>query len=438
MRALIVLLFLLSMIQNVRAEVEFEFGGDAYVRWFSRDLHDVQSKYRSHAPFNTTVVNPPRSPRKSQGFAQMARLKFDMVHDEGVALRTRTVLMGDKWGGDVIAPASNTLTINGTNYFPRPIHTPAAGNNGVTGNSDDSRGGYAVRMDYGFLEYKKLGWLFRAGRQESNWAECLTNCDDRRDRLLVLRPMWDGFVIAVYDKRRPLLNTSDSDDGDMYGLLYLRYAGPLEYGVLFARWENPNKSYFLTGVNNISPYVKYQGEQFNAQVLVNWLGQGSSKSYFPDHHYAYALRAGYQVNDQWRFDAQTLQIVNAGYISVGYDTYLSMVNGNPEHNQTNQMAMRLGGFGTATGGRDARESLYSLRTSYDVMPKLRLGLAGGFFQKYNHFNTVLAQKKEDNVAIDLTARYQLASNAVLKGNLGRVMGDNHLTAMALNFEASFE
>jgi hypothetical protein len=168
---------------------------------------------------------------------QMARIKFDMVHDEGVALRTRTVLMGDKWGGDVISPASNTLTLNGSNFFPRPIHTPAAGSNGVTGNSDDSRGGYAVRMDYGFLEYRKLGWLFRAGRQESNWAECLTNCDDRRDRLLVLRPMWDGFVIAVYDKRRPGLSSSDSDDGDMYGLLYLRYAGPLEYGILFARWK---------------------------------------------------------------------------------------------------------------------------------------------------------------------------------------------------------
>jgi hypothetical protein len=430
MHYLVIFLTLMTLGTSAWGEVEFDIGGDAYVRWFSRQ----------NIPLDPNGY-PGTNERKHQGFAQMARLKIDLVHEEGVALRTRTLLAGDKWSGDIIE-AGGTRTL---------VRTPPVGSNGVQGNTDDGRGGYNVRLDYGFLEYRKLGWLFRAGRQESNWAECLTNCDDRRDRLLVLRPMWDGFVIAVYDKRKAGDYHSDSDDADMYGLAYLRYAGPLEYGVLLARWENPDKSYLLTGVNNISPYVKYRRGNFDSQVLANYVGQGSSKSSFPDHHYAYALRLGHQLTDRWRFDTQTLQVHRGGYLSIGYDTYLSMVNNNPEHNQSNQMSTYLGGLGNYLGfldDKDHREYLYSLRTQYKATSKLTLGLAGGILRKHQPLETfkmtpdfkfIYETRNLHFRALDLTAHYQLTSNASLRANVGRLFGSTYnLSAAAINFEASFE
>lgn len=430
MRHLLTVFFLFALVFSAKGEVELEIGGDAYVRWFSRQIIPT--------PLDRLSDD---DPRKSQGFAQMARLQFDLVHDEGVALRTRTVFAGDKWAGDVIREGE-----------ARTVRNPPVGNNGIQGNTDDARGGYNVRLDYGFLEYRKLGWLFRAGRQESNWAECLTNCDDRRDRLLVLRPMWDGFVIAVYDKRDSGEYTRDSDDADMYGLLYLRYAGPMEYGILFARWENRDKSYFLTGVNNISPYIKYRYKDLDTQLLVNWVGKGSAASSFPDHHYAYALRLGYQVNDRFRLDSQTLQIHRGGYISIGYDTYLSMVNNNPEHNQSNQMTTYLGGLGNTLGfvdEREHREYLYSLRAQYRATDALTFGIAGGLFRKHQaieftdfNLSTFAFEKyRMENHhyrVVDLTAQYALTSNASIRANLGRMFGSvQNKSAAAVNFEANF-
>ncbi len=391
-------LFLFFLMQTVHAELSVDYGADAYVRWYS----------------NSNEVRGflfPSETGKKQGFAQMMRLRLDLKHEEGVSLKTRTLLVGDKWGGD--NPKNNSA---------------------ISGNSDDIGGGYTVRMDYGFLEYAKPGFLFRAGRQESNWAECLTNCDDRRDRFLVMIPAFDGFIIAVADKRESGLETRDGDDGDMLGLLYLRYGGNYEAGILAAYWNNSDKTYPLTGVTNISPYVKFRHKDLNVNLLANWVGMGSSKSWYPDHHYAVALQSGYQLTEKWKVEAQTLQIRNAGYISTGFDTYLSMVNNNPEHNQSNISAFRLGAFGTFfSGGRDASEYLYSVRTHYALTDKWQLGIAGGLFSNYQFFT----KKTHKHEAIDATAKYQLTSRALIRGSFGRVLGDKQVTTSAVNFEASF-
>lgn len=362
-----------------------EWGAEAYVRSYMRET--VQGD-------------------KASGFAQMFRLKLDLTPGEGLALRTRTVFSGDKWNGD---------------------------ESDVSGNSDNGGGGSDVRLDYGFLEYVEQGWMFRAGRQEASWADCLTVCDDRRDRFLVMNNLGKILLFFVYDKRSEGSDLSRSDDGDMYSLLALGLGESYEWGFLSAWWHNSKGNYLLKDVISLSPYLKLFNAESQLKLLYHWIGQGDEGSLFPSHHHSAAVKVEHQLNSKWGLQAQTLQVYSGGYVATGYDTYLSMVNNDKDHNSSNIRSVYIGGLGTLNGGDKKRDSLYSARLTHQVSERLELGAALGYLSFYESSS----EREIEQSVVDLTASFKLNSFSSIKASFGRLMGDRYQNASMAQFEAEF-
>lgn len=389
-RHIFFILFLASSLSFAQAAtpVTATFGADAYVRSYHTETGDTKKK----------------------GFAQMLRVKLDLSPGDGITLRTRTILSGDKWDGDFGTGATN-----------------------VTGNSDNGKGGRINRLDYGYLEYLKEDWMFRAGRQDASWADCLTVCDDRRDRLLAMKRFGSTFVFAVYDKRIEGSDTKGSDDGDMYSLLFVHFTGQSETGMLAAYWTNPDGTYVLKDVISLSPYFKYKIQSWQFKALYHWIGQGDKEdSWYPGHHHAGALHAIYD-NEKWKWENQLFHVRNGAFVGTGYDTYLSMVNNNPDYNQSNVQLVRLGGFGTLSGYEKKKDSLLSSRATYRFTQKFSAGLALGALQYYD----ATAAVKVKQTAFDLTATYVLNDFSKIRAHVGRLMGDRYQNAAGAQFELDF-
>lgn len=365
--------------------VKPDWGADAYVRSYMRENADGS---------------------KASGFAQMLRLRLDLEPGEGLAIRTRTVFSGDKWEGDQAS---------------------------VTGNSDNGDGGSNVRLDYGFLEYSHQGWMFRAGRQMASWADCLTVCDDRRDRFLVMNNLGKIMFFFVYDKRNEGKELSRSDDGDMYSLLALGLGQNYEWGFLSAWWHNSKGNYALKDVISLSPYLKVFNNTSQLKLLYHWIGQGAKDSLFPSHHHSGAIKIKHQLSDKWKLHLQTLQVFNGGYVATGYDTYLSMVNNDRDHNSSNIRLVYLGGLGSFSGGDKKRDSLYSTKLSYELSSRLSFSTALGHLSFYE-------SKSEQTIkhsVVDISARYKLNSFSSLKLSFGRLMGGRYQNTSMAQFEAEF-
>lgn len=373
-------------------DLSVNYGVDGYVRGFTKEK-------------NVTTRQD-----KDQGFSQLLRVRVDFAHQEGITVKTRTILSGDKWDGDT--PNTNTS---------------------VTGSSDNGGGGSDVRLDYGFIEYKKNDWTFSAGRQTANWANCLTTCDDRRDRALVMTNFDGVYTALIYDKRSEGTIDRDTDDGDMYAILFLKYGANYEAGFLTAYWNNVDGTYVLGGAWNISPYVRFTVADFKINVLANFIGWGEKTSWFSGQHHVYVLSAEKMLGEKFKLEAQGMAIINGGYLSTGYDTYLSMVNNNPDHNQSQIQAARIGGFGTFTGGKAQDESLYSARASYLLNDDWTLSLAGGVFTLYQSSTRTDA----DLWALDGVVNYKLTKHASIKGSYGRIFGDYHLNAGSITLAVNF-
>lgn len=365
--------------------VKVDWGADAYVRSYMRETPEGD---------------------KASGFAQMLRLRLDLTPGEGLALRTRTVFSGDKWDGDQA---------------------------GVTGNSDNGGGGNNVRLDYGFLEFAEKGWMFRAGRQVASWADCLTVCDDRRDRFLVMNNLGKVMFFFVYDKRSEGDELSRSDDGDMYSVLALGLSESYEWGFLSAWWHNSKGNYLLKDVISLSPYIKVFNQTSQLKLLYHWIGQGDDGSLFPSHHHSAALKLEHQLSQKWKLQAQTLQVFNGGYVATGYDTYLSMVNNDRDHNSSNIRLVYLGGLGTFNGGDKKRDYLYSTKMSYRLNSRLTLAAAIGSLTFYESKQ----DKSISQTVVDFSARYKLNSFSSIKASFGRLMGDRYQNASMAQFEAEF-
>lgn len=384
------ILLMVFFIPTARAKnpVEASFGADAFVRGYqTKTGHE-----------------------KKSGFAQMLRVKIDLSPGDGISLKTRTILSGDKWDGDFGKGATN-----------------------ITGNSDNGKGGRVSRLDYGYLEYMKDEWMFRAGRQDASWAECLTVCDDRRDRLLAMKRRGSTYFFAVYDKRVEGSDEKDSDDGDMYSLLFVHFTAQSETGMLAAYWNNPDGSYVLKDVLSLSPYFKYKTNSWQYKALFHWIGQGDKKvSWYPGHHYAGALHATYD-NEKMKWENQIFHVKDGAFVGSGYDTFLSMVNNNPDYNQSNVQLVRLGGFGTLSGYEKKKDTLVSTRMSYRWSSNFSTGLALGALQYYDS----TAKEKIRQTAVDLTAIFVLTTTSKIKVHMGRLMGDRYQGAAGAQFELDF-
>ncbi len=378
--------------------LDVKVGGDAYVRGYS------------------TYDKSNGGETKTQGFAQLLRVKLDITTKDRIRLSTRATLSGDKWNGD---PAVNAPT--GTN----------SDNDSVNGN-----GGNPVRLDYGFIEVPfKNGWIARAGRQTANFSDCFNTCDDRRDRLMLMKAYGNYVPVVLYDKRREGSTTSDDDDSDMYAAALFHLHQVHEWALLYAYFDNSTSGYMLGGVHNFSPYYKYKGERFKALAVWNWLGAGEKGSwYHNENSHSFALKGEYIINDSFDVGFQTVQSINGGLIAGGYDTFSFVVNNSPEYNQSNNRLVSIGGLGTLTGGDKDDESLYIGRVRY-FNKKLTASVAVGKATEYNAFAT--GQKKNDLMIYDMQLVYQYAKSTSFKAGYALIRDDKKMDSALFQVTTNF-
>lgn len=392
-------LILLGLLMTMPSEaanlhgVDLKVGGDAFVRGFSKSTNNNS---------------------KDQGFAQLLRVKMDMITTDKIKVSTRTILSGDRWAGDDV-------------------------NNAVKGNSSPTRGGNDVRLDYGFIEVPLPGNVVaRAGRQEANFSDCFNTCDSRRDRLLLLKFMGNYVPALVYDKRTEGATSDEGDDGDMYAAALFHLHKTHEWALLYATWFNDDDSYVLNKVHNFSPYYKYKGENFKALLVYNWLGQGTettgttaaTRQFYPDHHHSFAIKGEYRLTDKWEFSSQFIMALDGGLITGGYDTYSFVVNNDPDNNRSNTRLISLGGLGTLSGGDDADEHFIVGRARYFAGP-VTLSAVVGAAREY------VGGQDQDMMVYDMQAHYQYSKSLLVKAGVALVRGDRDEEATLFQMETAF-
>lgn len=123
-----------------------------------------------------------------RGVDQLLRVKMDFGDEDGVKVNTRVILYDQIWQGDRRASG-------------------AAGSN-ISDHSDN------IALDYGYMNLPLgHGFSFRVGRQEANWGNCFTTCNDRRDRIALFKQIGYTTLIALYDKRQEGLININNDGG---------------------------------------------------------------------------------------------------------------------------------------------------------------------------------------------------------------------------------
>jgi hypothetical protein len=344
---------------------------------------------------------------KSQGFAQLLRVKIDAENKDGIALRTRTVLSGDKWNGD-------------------------AAENAVSGNSSNSfNGGNPVRLDYGYLESPLLDqWKARVGRQEANFSDCFNTCDDRRDRLMLYKLYGHYLPAVLFDKRSEGDIAKEGDDGDMYAAALFHFHPVHEWAVLYATWINDDESYVLKDVHNFSPYYKYKGKNLTAFFVWNWLGQGTDASWYSGHHNSFSTKFEYRLHNHFDVSVHGLLSEDGGLVADGYDTYSFVINNDPDNNKSNSRLVRMGGFGSFSGGANDDEHLFITRFRY-INNKFKAALAVGTAREYT------SSVEHDLMIYDVQAHYQYSRSTLIKAGVALVRDDRHEGAGLLQIETKF-
>lgn len=385
---LLILIYLatLSIYATQIKDVKIKIGGDAMVRGYSTKADGAT---------------------KSQGYAQLFRIKVDAENSDGVAIRTRTVLSGDKWAGDTAE-------------------------NGVSGNSSNSlNGGNPSRLDYAYIEVPLMNqWKARAGRQEANFSDCFNTCDDRRDRLMLYKFYGNYLPALLFDKRNEGDIDKEGDDGDMYAAALFHIHPVHEWALLYATWINDDDSYVLDGVHNFSPYYKYKGKNLTAFFVWNWLGQGTASSWYSGHHNSFATKLEYQFHDHFDISFHGMLSEDGGLVADGYDTYSFVINNDPDNNRSNSRLIRMGGFGSFTGGAADDEHLYISRLRYNN-DKLKVALAIGRAREYK------SSTEQDLMIYDLQAHYQFSKSTLFRAGIALVREDRHEGASLFQVETRF-
>jgi hypothetical protein len=383
---LLIFFFTLPLIAADLDGLKVKFGGDGYVRGFSTESNTGS---------------------KSQGYAQLLRLKLDLTTKDKISIRTRTVLSGDKWTGDTADQA-------------------------ISGNSSGTLdGGNPVRLDYGYIEAPlPKGWMARAGRQTANFSDCFNTCDDRRDRLMLFKFYGNLMPAVLFDKRTEGTLNKEGDDGDMYAAALFHLHARHEWALLYATWFNDDKSYVLRNVHNFSPYYKYKSPKFTGLIVWNWLGLGDRGSWYHGHHNSGAIKGEYRFHKNFDFSMQGIISEDGGLITAGYDTYSFVVNNDPDNNRSNSRLVRLGGFGTFTGGSNDDEHFIVSRLRY-LNGKFKAALAVGRAREF------INPTKQDLMIYDMQAHYQYSKSLLLKAGIALVREDRSEEATLFQMETSF-
>ena len=389
------------------AMANVEFGGDFDARYYN--LQDAEDSNAS-------------------GFDQRIRLQSSFETDGGVSVNARLNLMNDRWTGDA----------SGQNLDDAPFN---------------GRGNRNVELDYGFASLPMFGGMVNIGRQESNWNPMgLTTTDDRRDRISYVRPLGGGHTaIVAYDRRQASVRRDGSTEGNQP---FVALLGPLaegvQYGLLVAYWEASSSGadgdgYVLNGATLVSPYIEGQAGDFNYGAGVHYLGDG--RNLYQEDTFAGYLHAGFQMTPEFKLEGQLFHAADGALVAGGYDSYSSLINNSPDHNQsaTSIAALNLSGLAGRTsvvnpsavaGGADAESvagteaqdgmsrTLAAVRGTYTMMDWTFMGALGWVNYEDPDLTGVAGDalaasgQDEDVIFVDAQVHYQLTPSTRVFGTAG--------------------
>ena len=386
--------------------------------------------------FDALYYNTQGTGDQATGFEQRIRLQSVFETDGGVQVHTRLNLMNDRWSGD----GSGVDTDDETPF--------TAGN----------RAHRNVELDYGYVSVPFAGGRVNVGRQMSNWGPTgLTATDDRRDRISYVRPLGGGHTgIAIYDRRQATDETDRSTDGNSYlGALVGPLAEGVQYGLLVAQFTSGGSdgTYALRGSTLLSPYIEGQAGDFNYGAGFHYLGDG--RALYSEDTIAGYIHGGFQMTPEFKLEGQVFHAADGALIAGGYDSYSSLINNSPDHDQsaTSIGALNLSGLGprvvadpttgdliAGTEGQDGMSrTLVATRGTFQMMDWTFIGALGWV----NYDESDLGGEDEDVVFVDAQAHYQLTPSTKVFATAGYAdveedqFGREDFYATSLNLNVQF-
>ncbi len=372
---------------------------------------------------------------RDTGVNQRIRLQSSFESDGGVEVHTRLNLMNDRWTGDA----------SGTNPDAAPFTT-------------GGRGHRTTQLDYGYVSLPTQIGQVNIGRQMANWNPSgLTTTDDRRDRISLVSPLGGGHTgIALYDQRQSVSTDDRSDDGYLVGAALL---GPLaegvNYGLLLVQFETSasgggDNNYGLRGATLVSPYIQGEAGDFNYEVGMHYLGQG--RALYEEDTFAAYVKGGFQMTPEFLLEGQVFHAADGALIAGGYDTFSSLINNSPDHDQSATAIAGLNLSGLAlpafdqdgepvqVGGTEAQDgverTLVAVRGTYQMMDWTFKGAAG-----WVNYDDADLGPDEDVVFADLQAHFALTDSTTVYGTAGFADAEDYLGrdvfATSLNVNVQF-
>ncbi len=383
-----------------------------------------------HAPPATTadgqvLDSETNSADNDNGFAHYIRLKADFKHESGVELHTSIELAGDRWVGEDHA------------------------NTGAADQRFSADRGDNVRLDLGFVQFPLGKTLIRVGRQESNWNNCFTSCDDRRDRIIALRRFGNVSAFIGYDRRQDNAPFYNADNGDQ---IFPGFVAPLgdtgwQLGFLYVHYLNsysgdlvdtdpalidtdgdgvpdaaaPGSTgarnvYVLSNGNLFAPYVMGSLGAIDIEAGLNYFRDGNVENnttfqdgdFFSEESWAEYFRIGTEIGI-FEAKAQFVGAQDGGLIAGGFDTYSSLINSNPDATNNPTSVYKMGNLGRE--GLD--QSLYIASLTANITPKFALRGAVGVLDIDTPGNPAFAfggateGGSDSSMVYDVEASYQI-------------------------------
>ncbi|MFV8836397.1 hypothetical protein ACNSTU_15650 [Aquisalimonas sp. APHAB1-3] len=382
-----------------------EFGGDYDARYFNTQSSDS----------------------RDTGVDQRIRLQSSFESDGGVEVHARLNLMNDRWSGD--GSGGNNATGIGADEDGNPILT------GGDENPFSSRNHRNVELDYGYVSMPTAIGQVNIGRQMANWNPSgLTTTDDRRDRISLVTPLGGGHTAIVATDVRQSVTTADrADDGMLY---FGAFLGPLaedvNYGLLIAQFESSSSggdaaNYGLRGATLVSPYVQGAAGDLSYEVGMHYLGDG--RALYSEDTFGGYVKSGFQLTPELLIEGQVFHAADGNLVAGGYDSFSSLINNSPDHNQspTSIAGLNLSGLvapgtpGTAEQDGMSR-TLIAARATYEMMDWTFKGAAG----LVNYDDGDAGPRDEDVMFLDAQAHYALTESTTVFGTAGYADAEDYL------------
>lgn len=333
---------------------------------------------------------------------------------------------------------------------------------------DGNFGGDRATLDYAYLSTQlpfKIN--FEIGRiPESYGGYGFTDNNTRRDRAIISRD-FDGYITFFsIDKRNagvedpygvPVADINSGSDafigvlhhmrGKHYSLtwsgIYLHFQGDTatESYTLNSKTHkyqyNPGtrrSDFALAGTNEVSDWIEGKVYGYDVMFAHNYFGGGDG-GVFAGGSNAYAIRLGHVLPDKFHFDLEWTQVLSGGFVQTGFDTMSSVINNNPDYDQSATRIIQLGGLGGVPGTpNEERFDQWLIMSKLSYRPTDawlftagvgRMRRHGGYQTGYELNPAEVFQGVANDIVYDIQARYQLNELVDFAATWGRVNGINH-------------